>query len=99
MKKIVVNDQPVSVDELLQDYDILSKPSSNVEFYGTNGQNVFIQFKNGSTYLYLNVTDQDIVALRKAESIGKFIPVLSRKYQYTKVDRQLVVVVQEESVK
>lgn len=95
MRKIVVNNQPVTVDDLLAGYEILSKPSSNVEYYGTNGQNVFVQFKNGSTYLYLNVKDQDIAALRKAESIGKFIPVLSKQYQYTKVDKQLVVVVQE----
>jgi hypothetical protein len=95
MRKIVVNNQPVTVDELLTGYEILCKPSSNVEYYGTNGLNVFIQFKNGSTYIYLNVSDRDIADMRKAESIGKFIPVLSKKYQYTKVEKQLVVLEQE----
>lgn len=96
MRKIVVNNQPCTVDEILKDYEILSKESSNVDYYGTDGKNVFIQFKNGSSYLYLNVTPVDIEDMKMAESIGRFISVLSKSYQYTKVENRLVVVVPEE---
>lgn len=96
MRKVTVNNQQVNVDEILNDYEILSKESSNVDYYGTDGKNVFIQFKNGASYLYLNVTPVDIDDMKKAESIGKFIGVLSKAYQYTKVENRLVVVVPEE---
>lgn len=94
MKKIVVNNQPVTVDDIIKDYEILTKESNNVDFYGTDGANVFVQFKNGSTYLYTNVVAEDIEAMKAAESIGRFIPVL-KKYPATKYENRLVVVVTE----
>lgn len=97
MRKIIINDQPCTVDSQLSGYEILSKPSSNVEFYGTDGQNIFIQFKNGSSYLYLNVTKDTINAMYLAESIGKFISFLSKNYTYTKVEGKLVNIVKEEA--
>jgi hypothetical protein len=98
MKKLTINNQPVTVVELLKDFEIITKDSSNVDYYGTDGTNVFIQFKNGSSYLYSNVTPADIEAMKQAESIGRFIPVL-KKYPTTKYENRLVVVVQEEALK
>lgn len=95
MKKILVNNQPCTIDDIIKDYEILCKESSNVDFYGTDGKNVFIQFKNGSSYLYTNVEPADIETMKATESIGKFIPVL-RKYPATKYENRLVVVVTEE---
>lgn len=96
MRKETINNQPCTVDALLEGYTIEQKPSSNVEYFGDNGQNVFVQFKSGGSYLYLNVIAEDIEAMKQAESIGKFIPTIAKKYQYTKVDHRLVEVVKEE---
>jgi hypothetical protein len=95
MRKITVNNQPVTVDKILKDYEILKMESSNVDYYGTDGNNVFIQFKNGASYLYLNVKPEHIEQMKKAESIGRFIGVLSKQYQYTKIENQLVVLQEE----
>lgn len=99
MRKITINKQQCTVDEILNGYIIAQKPSSNVEFHGFDGKNIFIQFKNGASYLYLNVEEKDIEEMKKAESIGRFISVLSKKYTYTKVDHRLVEVTQEEVAK
>lgn len=99
MRKLIVNNQPVTVDDILKDYEIQSKESSNVDFYGTNGENIFIQFKNGASYLYLNVNQIDVEGMKNAESIGRFIGTISKKYQYTKVENRLVVIVPEEVAK
>jgi hypothetical protein len=94
MRKIVLNNQPVAVDDIIKEFEVMSKESSNVDYYGTDGTNVFVQFKNGSSYLYTNVTPADIEGMKDAESIGRFIPVL-KKYPTTKYENRLVVVVAE----
>lgn len=94
MRKIIVNNQPCTVDKVLNDFEILNKESSTVDYYGTDGKNVFVQFKNGASYLYSNVEPADIEAMKAAESIGRFMPVF-KKYPFTKYENRLVVVVQE----
>jgi hypothetical protein len=79
------------VDSLLDGYEIAQKSSSNVDYYGSNGiDTIFIQFKSGGSYLYLNVDNATIDEMHATESIGKFIGTLSKKYTYTKIDRKLV---------
>jgi hypothetical protein len=79
------------VDDRLQGFDIMQMPSSNVDYYGTNGADtIFIQFKNGTSYLYHNVDKADIEEMQKVESIGKFIGTNLKKYTYTKVSMKLV---------
>jgi hypothetical protein len=99
MRKLTISTMPCLVDDILEGYFIDRKPSSNVEFHGTDGKNIFIQFKNGASYLYLNVSAEHIEEMKKAESIGRFISVLSKNYQYTKVDQRLINAVQEEVAK
>jgi hypothetical protein len=91
MEQYIINVAEHQVDSLLDGYEIAQKPSSNIDYYGSNGKDtIFIQFKNGVSYLYLNVDKASIDQMQAAESIGKFIGTLSKKYTYTKVDRKLV---------
>lgn len=88
----MINVAEHTVDERLKGFDISKKPSSNVDYYGSNGKDtIFIQFKNGVSYLYHDVTKEDIDAMNQAESIGKFMATLARKkYTYTKVTLEMV---------
>jgi hypothetical protein len=87
--KIIVSEHVI--DDRLQGFDIMKKPSSNIDYYGTdeNGT-VFIQFKNGVSYLYPNVSKEEIKAMLKSESIGKFVVTVLRKYACTKVVARMV---------
>jgi hypothetical protein len=88
--KIIVEEHVV--DEKLKGFDIMQKPSSNVDYYGTNGvDTIFIQFKNGGSYFYPNVTKELIEEMLKSESIGKFMASLAKGgYGYTKFVDTLV---------
>jgi hypothetical protein len=87
--KIIVTEHVI--DDRLQGFEIMQKPSSNVDYYGTNGiDTVFIQFKNGTSYIYHNVDKADIDEMNKVDSIGKFIGSNLKKYGYTKIDLKLV---------
>lgn len=80
------------IDDRLQGFEISKKPSSNVDYYGSNGKDiVFIQFINGVSYLYHNVKKEDIDAMNQAESIGKYMAVLAKKkYDFSKLTLKLV---------
>lgn len=88
--KIIVEEHVV--DDRLKGFDLMQKPSSNVDYYGTNGvDTIFIQFKNGQSYLYPNVKKEVIEEMLAAESIGKFMAKLAREgYGYTKLSLHLV---------
>lgn len=92
METYIINVAEHTVDERLKGFDLSKKPSSNVDYYGSNGKDtIFIQFKNGVSYLYHDVKKEDIDAMNQAESIGKFMSILSRKqYQFTKITLELV---------
>lgn len=90
MRKITFHGLDFSVDPILDDYKIETRSSTNVHFFGDNGTSVFVQFKNGKSYLYQNVSKEHIEAIYNAESIGRFIPVLSKAYTYVPVDKELV---------
>jgi hypothetical protein len=84
--KIIVTEH--EIDEQLQGFNLMQKPSSNVDYYGTNGTDtVFIQFKNGVSYLYSNVSKEHITEMLNAESIGKFVVQVLKKYPYTKAGK------------
>lgn len=74
MKKITINNQPALVDDKLDGFTIHTKPSSNIQFFGTNEDGrAFVQFNSGSTYVYSNVPADTLSAMVAAESIGKFV--------------------------
>lgn len=92
MEQLIINVSEYHVDDRLQGFDIRQKESSNVDYYGSNGNDkIFIQFKNGVSYIYNDVKKQDIDEMNEAESIGKFMASLARKkYAFTKVTMELV---------
>lgn len=74
MKKITINNKPALVDDKLEGFTIHAKPSSNVEFFGTDeSSRAFVQFGSGWTYVYSNVPANILVEMMVAESIGKFV--------------------------
>jgi hypothetical protein len=91
MEQYVINLAEYIIDDSLQGFEICQKPSSNVDFYGTNGKDIFIQFKNGGTYIYENVPKEIIDEMHKAESIGSFVSkYLTKKFEFKKFDNKLV---------
>lgn len=75
MKTITLQSGTYAVDDILHGFEIMEKPSSNVAFTAINifENQLYVQFKNGSGYMYSEV---DVNTLREAEtceSIGKFI--------------------------
>lgn len=93
MNNVKINNQECTIDELIGGFSVHQKPSSNVDFFGDNGTDVFIQFKNGGSYIYKNVSSEHIKQMYDAESIGRFISVLSKNYTYVPVKKVLVKVV------
>lgn len=87
----VINGAAHQTDPRLAGFEIKQKPSSNIEFYGSNGTDqIFVQFKSGGSYLYKGV-DLDIIQLmNQAESIGKFIAGISKVVSYEKLGDRLV---------
>jgi hypothetical protein len=75
MKKIELNGANYALDERIADFVISEKPSSNVAFFGTEpvSNKLFIQFKNGSTYIYSDVDSETLKQIHECESIGKFV--------------------------
>lgn len=69
----VVNGKSVNCDPRLASFKIMKMPSSNVDYYGTNhnGLQLFIQFLNGSCYIYSSVPKEVLDLMEGAESIGK----------------------------
>jgi hypothetical protein len=94
MKTILLPSGTYAVDDLLADFDIIEKPSSNVAFVATNiaTRQLYVQFKNGSGYMYSDV-DLDLLSfIPAAESIGKFISShVVKKFPSVKLDKQLII--------
>ena len=90
MRILKINDQEHTVDGMLDGFNIHQKPSSNVEYFGDNGNEIFIQFKNGSCYIYKGILKEHIQQMYEADSIGKFISALSKLYPYITIKQRLV---------
>ena len=74
MNRQVINGQVVDVKPAIDHYIIKQKSSSNVEFYGFGPMgDIFIQFKNGISYIYLESGADLIKDMNEAESIGSFV--------------------------
>lgn len=91
-----INGVQYTIDEKLDNFTIKSKPSSNVAFYGVNHDaadiQLFVQFKNGSCYIYSGLTQQTLNELNECESIGSFISRnIVGKFKNTKEDNNLVI--------
>ncbi|WP_316778305.1 KTSC domain-containing protein [Pedobacter antarcticus] len=75
MKTITLPSGTYAVDPILDGFDIIEKPSSNVAFVCTDilANKLYVQFKNGSGYMYSEVDCDVMCALPAALSIGSFI--------------------------
>lgn len=75
MNKVTLPSGTYAVDDALQGFDIIEKPSSNVAFVATCmiTLQMYVQFKNGSGYMYSEVDLDTLSAVSAVDSIGKFI--------------------------
>lgn len=75
MKTITLDSGTYAVDPILDGFQIIEKPSSNVAFVGISmlDHKMYVQFKNGSGYIYSEVDYDTLSFVPIAESIGKFI--------------------------
>lgn len=74
MRTTEVNGLQVTLKPAIEHYIVKAMPSSNVEFYGHGpiGE-IFVQFKNGKSYIYLQGGTGLVKEMLAAESIGKFV--------------------------
>lgn len=99
MRKFEINGVIYDVHEAVESFTILHKESSNVAFWGYDVSTMvfFVQFKNGSTYMYSEVPASLLQGSIDADSIGKFISQeIVKKFPSTKFDTQ--VLLKEEAV-
>jgi hypothetical protein len=73
MEKRIINGEVAYVGEALTGFSLHTKPSTNVEFFGSMPGKVFVQFKTGHTYVYSQVPDDIRAGMERADSIGAFI--------------------------
>lgn len=75
MRKLEINETPYIINEAIKDFTIMHKASSNVLAWGFDfGQKLmFVQFKNGSSYMYSDVPVEIAKKSIDVDSIGKFI--------------------------
>jgi len=90
MEKYFINPDEYNVDKQLEGFEIANKPSNSIEYYGTNGTDIFIQFMHGVAYIYPSVDKKMVEELHKAENLGLYMSGLSRRYTYQKSARPLV---------
>lgn len=68
--------------------DMVSVDSSNIESVGhdEDSSTLQVEFKNGGTYQYFDVTEEEFIGLRDADSPGKyFASRIKGTYRYSKV--------------
>lgn len=95
MKKVILQSGTYAVDDALQGFDIIEKPSSNVAFVATCmiTHQMYVQFKNGSGsgYMYSEVDLDTLSAVNAVDSIGKFISsMVVKKFPSAKREKQLI---------
>ena len=93
MNKVNLPSGTYAVDDALQGFDIIEKPSSNVAFVATCmiTNRMYVQFKNGSGYMYNEVNLDTLSAVPSVDSIGKYISSkVVGKFQSVKMDKQLI---------
>src|SRR3954463_11676838 len=73
---IELNGKTLQVHDVLFDFAIHQKASSNIDYFGTDyvSERLFVQFKGGTgAYIYDNIDGDLLDAAKAAESIGKFV--------------------------
>lgn len=98
MKKITLNEVNYLVNPRLEGFTIKQLPSSNVAFHGLNSSTneLFIQFKNGSSYIYKDIDSQTAINLINCESIGKFVSrEIVGKFKSEKLEGVMVKIVED----
>ncbi len=93
MRKQVLNGQNLLIDDRIENYIVHQKQSSNIDYFGLDlaGRKMFIQFKNGGSYIYNDVDDHTMENSLKAESIGRYLSAnVIGKFTSVKVEGSLV---------
>jgi hypothetical protein len=93
MNKVILPSGTYAVDDVLQGFDIIEKPSSNVAFVATCmiTNQMYVQFKNGSGYMYSEVDLDTLSAVSAVDSIGKFISSqVVKKFPSEKMEATLI---------
>jgi hypothetical protein len=93
MRTITFPSGTYAVDDQLQEFEIIQKESTNVEFVGIEiaSHKVYVQFKSGSGYMYSDVDLDTLSFLPAAASIGKFVSsYLVKKFPSEKLGEVLV---------
>lgn len=100
MNKVTLPSGTYAVDDALQGFDIIEKPSSNVAFVATCmiTNRMYVQFKNGSGYMYSEVDLDTLSAVSAVDSIGKFISSkVVKHFPSEKLDHSLIMPAIDES--
>ncbi|WP_256013186.1 KTSC domain-containing protein [Desertivirga xinjiangensis] len=100
-KSFFLNNVKLSIDDRIADFRILSRKSSNVDYFGIQPEHkkLFVQFKNGKSYIYTEVPEDILNKAVEAESIGKFLNAnITGKFISLKIDFKMVTEVKEEDV-
>lgn len=53
--------------------------SSNIAFIGNNENNMYVQYKNDTMYIFDNISKEQFHSILKSESVGRAILALNRK--------------------
>lgn len=91
--KQTLNNQPVLVNHLLEGWTIYHRQSSYVAYIAVNpgGDSLFIQFNNGTCFIYPGLPIDLIKEAIAAESIGKFFHAqLKGKYEGEAVESHCI---------
>jgi hypothetical protein len=94
MKKVILESGTYAADDALEGFDIIEKPSSNVAFVATCmiTNQMYVQFKNGSGYMYSEVDLDTLSAVTAVDSIGKFISSqVVKKFPSEKMEKALII--------
>lgn len=75
MKTIRLLNRTYNVIDRLDEFNINMPTSNGVSFFGSNPNSgsVFVQFKNGGTYIFMGVTPEVRKGLINADSVGLFV--------------------------
>lgn len=90
-----VNGEIVTADQNLQEFEIIKKASTNVDYFAIRRETsqLFIQFSNGKCFMYANVPPEVLEQAKEAESIGKFFHAsIKGKYEDEAVGSNLITV-------
>jgi len=69
-----INGQPVVCNSNLIDFELLKKQSTLIDYYGICRQTsqLFIQFNNGKSFVFLAVPPEVLETAKTIDSIGKY---------------------------